>query len=106
MSVRADGSDSARKRAIVRVVKEVAAYLGNTPAVARASYIDPRIISLYEDGETVAPVLGGWRGDVRGRAGDAGPGRAGRPGPAALGGLRLWDDREITPPRDLTIVHS
>jgi DNA topoisomerase IB len=59
VSVRAGGSDTARKRAIVRVVKEVAAYLGNTPAVARASYIDPRIIRLYEDGETVAPVLGG-----------------------------------------------
>jgi hypothetical protein len=29
------GSDTARKRAIVRVVQEVAAYLGNTPAVAR-----------------------------------------------------------------------
>ncbi|NKZ02408.1 DNA topoisomerase IB [Actinomadura latina] len=58
VSVRAGGSDTARKRAIVRVVKEVAAYLGNTPAVARASYIDPRIITLYEDGETVAPALG------------------------------------------------
>ncbi|GAA1807722.1 DNA topoisomerase IB [Actinomadura chokoriensis] len=58
VSVRAGGSDTARKRAIVRVVKEVAAYLGNTPAVARASYIDPRIIRLYEDGETIAPALG------------------------------------------------
>ncbi|MER7547951.1 DNA topoisomerase IB [Spirillospora sp. NPDC127506] len=58
VSVRAGDSDTARKRAIVRVVKEVAAYLGNTPAVARASYIDPRIITLYEDGVTVAPALG------------------------------------------------
>ncbi|MGP4027513.1 DNA topoisomerase IB [Actinomadura sp. 3N407] len=51
-------NDNARKRAVVRVVKEVAAYLGNTPAVARASYIDPRIIDLYEDGRTIAPALG------------------------------------------------
>ncbi|WP_030173423.1 DNA topoisomerase IB [Spirillospora albida] len=58
VSVRAAGSDTARNRAIVRVVKEVARYLGNTPAVARASYIDPRIIELYEEGRTIAPALG------------------------------------------------
>ncbi len=38
-------------------MQEVAAYLGNTPAVARASYIDPRIISLYERDITIAPAL-------------------------------------------------
>ena len=54
----ASGSAAARKRAIARVVREVADYLGNTPAVARASYIDPRIIELYEDGSTIAAVLG------------------------------------------------
>jgi DNA topoisomerase IB len=50
-------SAAARKRAVARVVKEVAGYLGNTPAVARASYIDPRIIALYEQGTTIAPAL-------------------------------------------------
>jgi DNA topoisomerase IB len=40
------------------VVREVADYLGNTPAVARASYIDPRILGLYERGITIAAVLG------------------------------------------------
>jgi DNA topoisomerase IB len=39
------------------VVQEVAGYLGNTPAVARASYIDPRVIALYEQGVTIAPAL-------------------------------------------------
>jgi DNA topoisomerase IB len=53
----ADGSAAARKRAEARVVKEVSGYLGNTPAVARASYIDPRVIALYEEGTTIAPVL-------------------------------------------------
>jgi DNA topoisomerase IB len=53
----ATGSAPARKRAIARVVREVAGYLGNTPAVARASYIDPRVIALYEEGTTIAPVL-------------------------------------------------
>jgi DNA topoisomerase IB len=53
----AAGSDAARKRAIARVVREVASYLGNTPAVARASYIDPRVIELYEGGSTIASTL-------------------------------------------------
>jgi DNA topoisomerase IB len=55
----AAASESARKRAVARVAREVAEYLGNTPAVARASYIDPRIIELYEQGVTIAPILGG-----------------------------------------------
>ncbi|MEA2195289.1 MAG: topoisomerase [Solirubrobacteraceae bacterium] len=46
-------SDSQRKRAIMRAVKEVAFYLGNTPAVARSSYIDPRIFDRYRDGQTI-----------------------------------------------------
>jgi DNA topoisomerase IB len=57
VSVPAATSESARKRAVARVVQEVAAYLGNTPAVARASYIDPRIISLYERDITIADTL-------------------------------------------------
>ncbi|HVT68112.1 MAG TPA: DNA topoisomerase IB, partial [Trebonia sp.] len=52
-----DVSAAARKRAVARVVKEVSGYLGNTPAVARASYIDPRVIAMYEEGVTIAPVL-------------------------------------------------
>src|SRR4051794_6014429 len=50
---------TARRRAATRVVKEVAHYLGNTPAVARASYIDPRVFERYNDGITVAGVLSG-----------------------------------------------
>jgi DNA topoisomerase IB len=48
---------SGRKRAISRAVKEVAHYLGNTPAVARASYIDPRVFDRFRDGETIARAL-------------------------------------------------
>jgi DNA topoisomerase-1 len=48
---------TARKRAMARVVKEVAHYLGNTPAVARASYIDPRAFDRYADGITIAGAL-------------------------------------------------
>ena len=50
-------SSTARKRAVTRVVKEVAEKLGNTPAVCRASYIDPRIVDLYDDGVTIAQDL-------------------------------------------------
>ena len=58
VSESAAGHEAARTRAIARVVREVAGYLGNTPAVARASYIDPRVIDLYEKGRTIASALG------------------------------------------------
>ena len=57
VSTGAPTSESARKRAVSRVVKEVAEYLGNTPAVCRSSYIDPRVIDLYDDGTTIAAAL-------------------------------------------------
>ena len=57
VSTRAPTSESARKRAVSRVVTEVASYLGNTPAVCRSSYIDPRVIDLYDDGTTIAGAL-------------------------------------------------
>jgi hypothetical protein len=41
----------------VRAIKEVAFYLGNTPAVARNSYIDPRVFDRYRDGQTIKPAL-------------------------------------------------
>ena len=48
---------TARRRAVARAMQEVSVYLGNTPAVARASYVDPRVIDLFEDGITVEPAL-------------------------------------------------
>jgi DNA topoisomerase IB len=50
---RAAGSPTARRRAVSRAMREVAEYLGNTPAVARASYVDPRIVDLYHAGTTI-----------------------------------------------------
>ena len=50
-------TESARKRAVSRVVKEVSEQLGNTPAVCRSSYIDPRIIDLYDAGITIRKDL-------------------------------------------------
>jgi DNA topoisomerase IB len=46
-----------RKRAMSRAVKEVAHYLGNTPAVCRASYIDPRVFDRYQGGMVIRPAL-------------------------------------------------
>jgi DNA topoisomerase IB len=46
-----------RRRVVNAAVKTVAAYLGNTPAVCRASYIDPRVIDRYQAAVTIAPAL-------------------------------------------------
>ncbi|MBP2703180.1 DNA topoisomerase IB [Microbispora sp. RL4-1S] len=71
-----------RKRAVSRVIKEVAEYLGNTPAVARASYVDPRLIELYEKGQVIpAERLGEG-------AGEGGPATHGRVEEAVISLLR------------------
>lgn len=44
---------ASRKRAIRAACVEAADYLGNTPTVARSSYIDPRVIGAYEEGRTI-----------------------------------------------------
>jgi DNA topoisomerase I len=46
-----------KKRAIRQAMVEVSTYLGNTPAIAKASYVDPRVIDLYEDGVTIGEVV-------------------------------------------------
>ena len=51
------GSRTGRKRAITRAIKEVAHYLGNTPAVCRASYIDPRVFDAYQAGLIIGKPL-------------------------------------------------
>jgi DNA topoisomerase IB len=68
VSEEAQATKTGRKRAITRAIKEVAHYLGNTPAVARASYIDPRVFDRYRDGEAVDH---GLVAAAAGRNGDA-----------------------------------
>jgi DNA topoisomerase IB len=46
-------SKTAVKRKVNDAVKGVAAFLGNTPAVCRRSYIDPRVIDRFHDGATI-----------------------------------------------------
>ena len=65
VSAHAPTSESARKRVVSRAVKEVAHYLGNTPAVCRSSYIDPRVIDRYNDGLTIQDELHRLGADAR-----------------------------------------
>jgi DNA topoisomerase-1 len=53
----AQGTKASRKRAKAWAVKEVSRYLGNTPTVARTSYIDPRVFDRFDGGLTIAGVL-------------------------------------------------
>ena len=48
---------AARTRAKNLAVKQVASFLGNTPAVCRASYIDPRVLDRFDGGLTIGGVL-------------------------------------------------
>ena len=57
VSYNAASSKTARKRAISRGIQEAAHYLGNTPAVCRKSYVDPRVVDRFESGVTIGGVL-------------------------------------------------
>ncbi|MDT0310378.1 DNA topoisomerase IB [Streptomyces sp. DSM 44917] len=82
VSGQAAGTEAARRRSIARAVREAADYLGNTPAVCRASYINPRVIELYEEGVTVEAALP--------RLGDAAPfGAPATQGPVEAAVLRM-----------------
>ena len=48
----ADGEEEAA-RVLVRVMRKVAAELGNTPAVARESYVSPAVVTAYLEGRTL-----------------------------------------------------
>jgi DNA topoisomerase-1 len=84
-------SRTARARAISRAVKEVAIYLGNTPAVCRASYIDPRVFDRYRSGLTIAGVL-----DQLGEVGE--PGEPAHQGPIEEAVLDLIEERHAAAP--------
>jgi DNA topoisomerase IB len=51
------GTPTARTRAVKKAMAAVAGYLGNTPRVARGSYVDPRVVDRFEEGVTIAPTL-------------------------------------------------
>ena len=48
---------TARNRAVREAIVGASELLGNTPTVCRSSYVDPRVIDLYESDVTIAPAL-------------------------------------------------
>ena len=62
----ADLSPSKRSRAVASAMRDVSGLLGNTPSVARASYVDPRVVDLWEDGHSIGAILGETAADAGG----------------------------------------
>ncbi|KRA30853.1 MULTISPECIES: DNA topoisomerase IB [unclassified Nocardioides] len=52
-------SRTGRAKRVREAVAEAAELLGNTPTVARSSYVDPRVIDLFDSGTVLDPVPGG-----------------------------------------------
>jgi DNA topoisomerase IB len=46
-------SETEQKRSVAAVMRRVGERLGNTPAVARASYVSPAVVEQYLDGRTI-----------------------------------------------------
>jgi DNA topoisomerase-1 len=63
-------SERARRRIEKQAMTEVSEHLGNTPTVARQSYVDPRVVELFERGVTIERTL--RRMDPEHLASDAG----------------------------------
>jgi DNA topoisomerase-1 len=52
----AEPRKSARERALAQAMRDAAEVLGNTPAIARKSYVDPRLVDRYVAGITIDPA--------------------------------------------------
>lgn len=52
----AESADTSKK-AVNEMLAEVSEHLGNTPTVARSSYVDPRVITQYENGRTISRAI-------------------------------------------------
>lgn len=63
-------SVAARKRAVADAVRAASDELNNTPAIARGSYVDPRLLDAYEGGVTIDPErVGSVESELRGLLG-------------------------------------
>jgi DNA topoisomerase-1 len=47
---------TARARALTAAMRDASVVLGNTPAIAKKSYVDPRLVDRYSAGETIDPT--------------------------------------------------
>ncbi|MBB2975683.1 DNA topoisomerase-1 [Microbacterium endophyticum] len=52
-------SVAAQRRAVAAAMRDAADVLGNTPSIARSSYVDPRVLDRYERGETIDAATSG-----------------------------------------------
>jgi DNA topoisomerase-1 len=50
-----------RKAAVVKAMTDASAALGNTPTIARKSYVDPRVVDHYRKGRVLETPQGGSR---------------------------------------------
>ncbi|HKG43450.1 MAG TPA: hypothetical protein VKB10_04330 [Gaiellaceae bacterium] len=76
---------TAQKRAVAAVMRTVGERLGNTPAVARASYVSPAVVEQYLDGRTIDDFRPRHLRIVRGRNSELDPEEQ-----ALLSLLRSW----------------
>jgi DNA topoisomerase-1 len=51
------GSRTSVRRSVAGAMREVSQELGNTPAVVRASYVDPRVVEKFDEGETIPETI-------------------------------------------------
>jgi len=49
-----EGTERARGRAIRDAIEHASDVLGNTPTIAKASYVDPRVVAAYKHGRTIS----------------------------------------------------
>ncbi len=56
-----------RQKAVAQAMRDASDVLGNTPSIARASYVDPRVVDHYNSGETIDPArLNSAESELRG----------------------------------------
>jgi len=52
-----DEEEKVNKQNVTKAIKQVAKQLGNTPAITKSSYVDPRVINHYLNGRTIQHFL-------------------------------------------------
>ena len=62
-------TQASRRRAIKDAIEQVADYLGNTPTIAKNSYVDPRVLDCYDRGETITVPRSTSRDPMKRQAG-------------------------------------
>ena len=60
---------TSRRRAVKGAIEQVADYLGNTPTIAKNSYVDPRVLDRYDSGETITVPRSTGRDPMKRQAG-------------------------------------